>query len=96
MNKVWYVYIMTNKIYWVLYVWVTSDLQKRISQHKSLEVDGFTKKYKLIKLVYFEEIWDIETAINREKQLKWLLRSKKIQLIESINPTWDDLSERIF
>ena len=87
----WYVYIMTNKKQWTLYVWVTSNLIKRIYQHRESLVEWFTKKYWLKNLVYYETCPNIETAILREKQLKWWNRITKIRLIESINPDWNDL-----
>ena len=76
-----------------LYIGVTNDLVKRVYQHKNKLVEGFTKKYNITKLVYFEETNDINAAIAREKQLKGWLRKKKIALIESMNPEWKDLSE---
>ncbi len=95
MNKTWYVYILANKKDWVLYVWVTSDLIRRIYEHKEWFIDWFTKKYCVKKLVYYEECSDIKDAIVREKQLKWGNRQKKIELIESINKNWNDLYEDI-
>lgn len=85
-------YIMTNKSK-TLYTGVTSDLVKRVWQHKNKIADGFTKKYNITKLVYFELAESIESAIIREKQIKGWLRSKKIALIEKQNPLWKDLSE---
>jgi len=82
---------MTNKKYWILYVWVTSDLVKRIYQHKEWIIDWFTKKYELKILVYYEVCPTIQSAIMREKQLKWWNRKQKIELIESINKDWHDL-----
>jgi putative endonuclease len=91
MNKQYYVYIMTNKGNRVLYTGVTNDLQRRASEHKNKLVKGFTKKYNVIKLVFYEVCDDIESAILREKQIKGWLRAKKIALIESMNPEWRDL-----
>ena len=91
----YYVYIMTNKS-GTLYTGVTNNLERRIYEHKMHLVDGFTKKYKIDKLVYFEETDDINAAISREKQIKGWLRKKKIALIESTNPEWDDLSSELF
>ena len=88
-----YVYIMTNRSK-VLYTGVTNDLVRRIYQHKQKLVEGFTKKYNLTKLVYYEAGDDIRTAIQREKQLKGWLRNRKVELIESANPDWADLSEK--
>lgn len=91
MNKIWYVYILASKKDWALYVWVTSNLERRIHEHKQWLVDWFTKKYFIKVLVYFEECPNIESAILREKQIKWWSRKNKIQLIESINPERNDL-----
>ena len=91
MHRQYYVYIMTNKWDTVLYTGVTNNLLKRVYEHKEKLVDGFTKKYNLTKLVYYEVCEDIENAISREKQIKGSLRQKKIQLIESINKEWRDL-----
>ncbi len=76
-----------------LYIGITSNLVKRIYEHKNRLADGFTKKYNITKLAYFEETNDVNVAIQREKQLKGWLRKKKISLIESLNPVWRDLSE---
>ncbi len=91
--KLYYVYIMTNKINTVLYTGVTSDLERRVYEHKNKLVDGFTKKYNIVKLVYFDTTNDVNAAITREKEIKGWLRNKKIELVESINPTWRDLYE---
>ena len=88
-----YVYILSNKRNGTLYVGVTSNLVKRIFEHKEKVVNGFSAKYNLDLLVYYEERWNIEEAIQREKQLKAGNRKKKLSLIESINPDWKDLSE---
>ncbi len=88
-----YVYILSNKRNGTLYVGVTSNLVKRIFEHKEKVVNGFSAKYNLDLLVYYEEWWKIEEAIQREKQLKAGNRKKKLGLIESINPDWKDLSE---
>ena len=87
-----YVYIMTNRSK-VLYIGVTSDLTRRVYQHKKKLVVGFTKRYNLTRLVYYEAGDDIRPAIQREKQIKGWLRSRKFELIEAMNPQWDDLSE---
>jgi putative endonuclease len=84
---------MTNKNKTVLYTGVTNDLDRRVAEHKSLSAPGFTKRYKTIYLVYYEAIEDINSAINREKQLKGGSRQDKIDLINSINPEWKDLSD---
>jgi len=80
----------------VIYVGVTNDLERRIWEHKQELVEGFTKRYKCTKLVWSEEFREIRDAIACEKQLKGLLRVKKIALIEVKNPYWRDLSERFF
>ena len=92
MAKEFYVYILTNEFNTTLYIGITSDLVQRISQHKNDVVDGFSKKYRLHKLVYFESTSDVNEAIFREKQLKAGSRKKKIDLINSLNPNWLDLS----
>jgi putative endonuclease len=90
--KQYYVYIMTNRSK-TLYTGVTNDLMRRVYEHKNKMVDGFTKKYNITKLVYYEETDDVQAAIAREKQIKGWLRKKKMALIESVNPEWKDLSE---
>jgi len=92
-DKQYYVYILTNKSDNVLYVGVTNDLIHRIFEHKTKLVEGFTKKYNLQKLVYYEATNDIESAINREKQLKNWHRGWKMNLIDQFNPDWKDLSD---
>ena len=90
----YYVYIMTNKLNSVLYIGVTNDLTRRVYEHKSkVEPNSFTAKYNVDKLVYFESTNSIESAIAREKQLKGGSRKKKIDLINSANPDWNDLYE---
>ena len=90
--KQYYVYIMTNRSR-TLYTGVTNNLRRRVFEHKHHLIDGFTKKYNITKLVYYEETNDIKEAIAREKQIKGWLRKKKIALIESINAEWKDLSK---
>ena len=87
----YYVYILSNKSK-TLYIGMTNNLERRMYEHKNKLVDGFTKKYNLTKLVYYETTNDVKSAINREKQLKGWLRKRKIDLIEQKNPNWDDLS----
>lgn len=94
-NKYSYVYILTNITNKVLYVGVTSDLIKRIFEHKNHLVKGFTEKYNVTKLVYFEQFEDIENAILREKQIKGGSRENKLQIIEKNNPTFEDLYQTI-
>jgi len=91
MNKKGYTYIITNKNNTTLYIGVTSDLVRRIWEHKNKVVEGFSKKYNLEKLIYFECFEDIETAINREKYLKGKKKAYKINLIETMNKDWKDL-----
>lgn len=90
-EKQGYVYILTNTNNTVLYTGVTSNLVKRIYEHKNKEVPGFTERYNLHKLIYYEIFEDMINAITREKQIKGWLRSKKISLIENTNPNWNDL-----
>ena len=91
MNKQSYVYILFSKRNGTLYVGVTSNLIKRVYEHKNKFVDGFTKKYNIDKLGYYEIFRDINAAIIREKQLKSVNRKKKLDLIEINNPHWVDL-----
>ena len=95
MNKQYYVYILTNKGNNVLYTGVTNDLHRRVYEHREKLVEGFTAKYNVNKLVYYEETESIEAAIMREKQIKGGSRQKKIDLIESMNPKWEDLYEEL-
>ena len=89
MKKTYHVYILSN-VSRMLYVGVTNNLDFRIFQHKNKLLEGYTKKYNLFKLVYFEEFGDVRSAIRREKQIKGWLRSRKVALIESVNPQWED------
>lgn len=89
------VYILTNKINTVLYVGVTGNLPKRMYEHKNKLVDGFTKRYNLTKLVYFEQTENIHSALAREKQLKNWKRQWKVDLINKNNPEWKDLSDTL-
>lgn len=86
----YFVYIMTNRSR-TLYTGMTNDLERRVEEHRSKLVPGFTSKYNITQLVYWEEYKDVRDAIAREKEIKGWLRSKKIALIESINPHWDAL-----
>lgn len=95
MDRQYYVYIMTNKANAVLYTGVTNDLKRRVFQHKEKMIEGFTKKYNITKLVYYE-IYDTPvSAITREKQIKGGSRLKKIKLINEMNQDWRDLYEEI-
>ncbi len=95
MDKQFYVYILASKRNGTLYIGVTSDLMQRVWNHKHKTVEGFTQKYDIDKLVYYEIHDDPDTAISREKQLKKWRRAWKIRLIEKMNPSWDDLYEHI-
>ncbi len=86
-----YVYFLTNRPNGILYVGVTSDLVRRVYQHREGFVDGFTKRYGLKRLVYFEHFDDIRTAIQREHNIKHWPRAWKVRMILATNPTWDDL-----
>ena len=90
------VYIMTNAHHNVLYTGVTNNLQRRVMEHKAGTGGGFTKKYNVHKLVYFECGDDVSTAIFREKQIKAGSRKKKLDLINSLNPEWKDLFDEYF
>ena len=93
MDKHYYLYIMTNRNNTVLYTGITSDLKRRIYEHKEKLAEGFTKRYNLTKLVYYEVFQDSLNAIQREKQIKGGSRKKKVALINDINPAWKDLDE---
>lgn len=92
MEKTYYVYLLTNWNNQVMYVGVTNNLERRIYEHKNKLIDGFTKKYNVEKLVYFETASDVLAAIEREKQIKKWRREKKNQLVVGMNPEWRDLS----
>ena len=91
----YFIYIVSNLNNNILYIGVTNDLKRRIYEHKNKLFDGFTKKYNLGKLVYFETFKDVSRAIEREKQLKKWSRIKKISLIETQNPSWSDLYNKL-
>ncbi len=91
-DKQYYVYILTNIANKVLYIAITNDLERRVYEHKNKMVEGFTKRYNLTKLVYFETTDEVESAIAREKQLKNWHRKWKVNLINESNPQWNDLS----
>lgn len=92
MNSSW-IYIMTNANNTVLYVGVTSNLNQRVRQHKAKELEGFTARYNITKVIYVEQYADIRNAIEREKQIKSWSRRKKEELIATLNPSWRDLFE---
>ena len=89
----YFVYILTNRNDKVMYVGVTNNLERRLYEHKNKLVDGFTKKYNINKLVYYDSTTDVKSAITREKQIKGWTRKRKNELVETLNPTWGDLSE---
>ncbi len=93
--KTYYVYILASKRNGTLYVGVTNDLIRRVYEHKHDLIGGFTAKYKVHTLVYYEHTSDIRSAIEREKRLKKWRREWKIKLIESMNPQWHDLYEEL-
>jgi len=95
MSKQYYVYIMTSRRNTVLYIGVTNNLIRRVYEHKERLAEGFTRKYNIVKLVYYEVFEDIENAILREKQIKAGSRQKKVQLIHSINRQWHDLYDEL-
>jgi putative endonuclease len=90
-HRYYYVYILTNRSK-TLYVGMTNNLSRRVWEHKQGQGSEFCKRYKIDRLVYYESFDEVVKAINREKQIKGLLRIKKMQLIVSLNPTWSDLS----
>ncbi len=92
-ERKYYVYILTNWNNRVLYVGLTNDLFRRMHEHKNKVVSGFTKRYNLNKLVYYQETSDVLSAITREKEIKKWRRQKKNDLVSSMNPEWKDLSE---
>ncbi len=93
MNKSYYVYIMASKRNGTLYTGVTRDLERRVNEHKNNIINGFTSKYNIHNLVYYEETNDINEALEYEKRIKGWLRKKKIVLIETNNPKWEDLAQ---
>jgi len=90
----YYVYIMASRS-GVLYTGVTNDLNRRVGEHKEGQIPGFTKKYKVTRLVYYESMQDVNAAIAREKQIKRWRREKKVKLIETNNRNWNDLAREI-
>ena len=94
-ERSYWVYILASRIGGTLYIGVTNNLVRRVYEHRNGLADGFTKKYQVHRLVYFEQYSDIEAAITREKRLKRWNRAWKIQLIEELNPNWGDLYPQI-
>ena len=93
--RAYYVYIMASRSR-VLYTGVTNDLARRVYEHKRSLTPGFTSRYRITRLVYFEEFGAVRDAIAREKQLKGWVRARKVRLIEQRNPTWEDLADAWF
>ncbi len=93
MSKTYYVYILSNKRNGTLYIGVTGNLEKRIYEHRNNLIEGFTSKYSVHHLVYYEQTNDVYSAIQREKQLKKWNRRWKLECIEKVNPDWKDLSD---
>jgi len=93
LNGNYYTYILTNWNNKVMYIGVTNNMQRRLFEHKNKLIDGFSKKYNLNKLVYFELFFDINQAIRREKEIKKWRREKKNNLVKLLNPEWKDLSD---
>ena len=91
----YYVYIMASKRNGTLYIGVTNNLMRRAYEHKNSLIKGFTKKYKVHRLVYYEQTEDVRSAIEREKRLKSWNRQWKLRLIEKVNPEWKDLYDEI-
>ena len=94
-SKSYFVYILSSKKHGTLYIGVTNDLIRRVYEHKNNLIKGFTSKSNVHQLVYYEQYTDAESATQREKRLKYWRRSWKIRLIEEVNPTWNDLYDRI-
>ena len=94
-NKQYYIYLLGNKNNTTIYTGITSDIKRRIWEHKNKTTKGFSSKYNLYKLLYYEIYQDPENAIIREKQIKSGSREKKIELIESMNPKWIDLYDNL-
>ncbi len=92
----YYVYLLTNKNDKVMYIGVTNNLERRVYEHKTKMIPGFTEKYNVNKLVYFEETHDVRAAIAREKEIKKWRREKKNNLVVPVNPEWKDLSDGWF
>lgn len=94
-ERTYFVYLLTNKNNRVMYVGVTNDLKRRVYEHKTKAVKGFTKKYNVNKLVYYEQTNDVLTALAREKEIKKWRREKKNALVIQLNPRWNDLINAI-
>lgn len=92
MTKTYYVYILASKRNGTLYIGVTNNLERRLYEHRNNLIEGFTNKYNVHNLVYYEDVNDIQVALQREKQLKRWTRKWKLELIEKVNPAWRDLA----
>ncbi|MFY9527891.1 MAG: GIY-YIG nuclease family protein [Candidatus Acidiferrales bacterium] len=92
--KTYWIYILSNESK-VLYTGVTNDLVRRVAQHKAKQIPGFTQRYNLTRLVYFEQSPQVVAAIRREKEIEGWLRAKKVALVESFNPAWRDLAPKL-
>ncbi len=92
-TRSYYIYLLTNWNHKVMYVGMTNDLERRVHEHRQQLVDGFTARYKVHKLVCYEQTADVHTALAREKQIKKWRREKKNALVNAMNPNWRDLSE---
>ena len=95
-RRTYYIYIMANETGKAIYIGVTNDLYRRVQEHKEMKTEGFTKRYKLTSLVYYEATNNVVDAIGREKEIKGWVRPRKNDLIESMNPGWRDLYENLF
>jgi len=93
---IYYVYLLANRSNQLVYVGVTNDLMRRVFEHREKKIKGFTEKYNVTKLVYFEDTQDVRVAISREKEIKKWRREKKNRLIEAVNPGWEDLAEKLW
>ena len=93
MSYHYFVYLMTTQNNRVMYVGVTNNLERRVWEHQNGAIEGFTKKYNVKKLVYFEETTDVHAALAREKEIKKWRRSKKNSLVLTVNPEWNDISQ---
>jgi len=96
MTKTYYIYILASKRNGTLYIGVTNDLERRLYEHKNNLLEGFTNKYNVHNLVYYEDVTDVHAALQREKQLKRWTRKWKLELIEKVNPEWRDLANDLF
>jgi putative endonuclease len=94
-EKCYYVYLLTNWNNGVMYVGITNDLKRRVYEHQNKLMKGFTEKYNVNKLVYYEQTNDVISALEREKEIKKWRRQKKNSLVFGVNPQWDDLSGRL-